>query len=242
MVQEYKKHMSCRLCNLLELGIVCQKLADYTAATSYFEDALNRLSHPDTVEHRLQMIKALTGLGQAYSMTSQPLEAHRFYLKAIEICDQVLPVNHHYTATLNGLIGELYQNQGRATEALQYHVLDIIETQRTAGLGKPRVAAILNNIGLSLMDLDPTGEDALPFFVEALSILIDAYGLVHVDVASVRMNIAAYFFNAKLYKYSLFQYKRAFEIFKVYMGSLHPKSQEARQGQKELRPFTMVQK
>ncbi|XP_041471148.1 TPR repeat-containing protein DDB_G0287407-like [Lytechinus variegatus] len=228
--------------NLLELGIVCQKLADYTAATAYFEDALNRLSHPDTVEHRLQMIKALTGLGQAYSMTSQPLEAQRFYLKALEICDQVLPVNHHYTATLNGLIGELHQNQGRATEALQYHILDILETQRTAGLGKPRVAAILNNIGLSLMDLDPMGEDALPFFVEALSILIDAYGPVHVDVASVRMNIAAYFFNAKLYKYSLFQYKRAFEIFKVYMGSLHPKSQEARQGQKELRPFTMVQK
>lgn len=69
---------------------------------------------------------------------------------------------------------------------MQYHILDIVETQRTAGLGKPRVATILNNIGLALMELDPTIEDALPFFVEALAILIDAYGPVHVDVASVR--------------------------------------------------------
>eukprot|EP00057_Strongylocentrotus_purpuratus_P006391 XP_011660865.1 PREDICTED: uncharacterized protein LOC105436720 [Strongylocentrotus purpuratus] len=50
-----------------------------------------------------------------------------------------------------------------------------------------------------------------------------------------------YFFNAKLYKYSLYQYKRAFEIFKVYLGPLHPTSQEARQGQKELRPCISVQ-
>eukprot|EP00057_Strongylocentrotus_purpuratus_P006384 XP_011660858.1 PREDICTED: uncharacterized protein LOC576310 isoform X1 [Strongylocentrotus purpuratus] len=227
--------------NLLELGIVCQKLADYTAAAAYFEDALTRLSHPDSVDQRLQMVKALTGLGQVYGVTSQPFEAHRFFLKAIEVCNQVVPVNHHYVATLNGLTGELYQKQGRATEALQYHILDIVETQRTAGLGKPRVATILNNIGLALMELDPTIEDALPFFVEALAILIDAYGPVHVDVASVRINLAAYFFNAKLYKYSLYQYKRAFEVFKVYLGPLHPKSQEARQGQKELRPFTLVQ-
>ncbi|XP_030833932.1 TPR repeat-containing protein DDB_G0287407 [Strongylocentrotus purpuratus] len=227
--------------NLLELGIVCQKLADYTTAAAYFEDALTRLAHPDSVDQRLQMVKALTGLGQVSGVTSQPFEAHRFVLKAIEVCNQVVPVNHHYVATLNGLTGELYQKQGRATEALQYHILDIVETQRTAGLGKPRVATILNNIGLALMELDPTIEDALPFLVEALAILIDAYGPEHVDVASIRINLAAYFFNAKLYKYSLYQYNRAFEVFKVYLGPLHPKSQEVRQGQKESRPFTLVQ-
>lgn len=225
--------------NLLELGSVCHKLADFSASVQYFQDALSRLSKPSSVEQRVQMIKALSGLGQVYTVTSRPLEAHRFFLKAKEICSHVLPTSHHYVATLNGLIGEVLQKQGRAMEALRYHASDIVATQRSGGLGKPRVAAILNNIGLALMDLDSSEGDPFPFFVQALAILIDAYGYQHVDVASVRVNLGAYFFNAKLYKHSLMQYKRAQEISKVYLGALHPKSVQCKDGLRALRPFTL---
>ncbi|XP_071504967.1 uncharacterized protein [Diadema antillarum] len=226
--------------NILDLGMVCQKLHDFSAAAAYFEDALCRLSKPTSTDQRLQMIRALAGLGQVYGVTSRGLEAHRFLLRALEIAKQILPESHHVHATLHGLIGEVYQRQGYPLRALQHHALDLQEAQRSGGgLSKPRAAVTLNNIALALTDLDSSHESTLVFFEQALAILVDAYGLDHVDVASVRLNLAMLFFNLKLYKKSLFQFKRAQSVFNVYYGTLHPKSQQAKDGLRALRPYTL---
>ena len=48
---------------LIELGDVCQKQKDLMAAEVHLEDALTRLTKANTPGQKLQLIKALIGLG-----------------------------------------------------------------------------------------------------------------------------------------------------------------------------------
>ena len=64
------------------------------------------------------------------------------------------------------------------------HLWDLKLTQSDVGLNHPRVAAILNNCGLVLDDMNDKMAGGV--FQAVLGILVGAYGRDHVDVATVR--------------------------------------------------------
>ncbi len=81
-------------------------------------------------------------------------------------------------------IGQLYYSQSKLDDAITLHLWDLKLTQSDVGLNHPRVAAILNNCGLVLDDMND--EKAGDVFKAVLGILMEAYGKDHVDVATVR--------------------------------------------------------
>ena len=81
-------------------------------------------------------------------------------------------------------IGQLYYSQSKLDDAMILHLWDLKLTQSDVGLNHPRVAAILNNCGLVLDDMND--EKAGDVFKAVLGILMEAYGKDHVDVATVR--------------------------------------------------------
>lgn len=232
IVQHHSSYRTKHRCNhptvidvLIELGNVCQKQGNLSAAEEHLEDALTRLTKVRTPQQKLQLVKALIGMGSVKRRLGEADFARKFLHRAFEVSTEVLGHEHHYTAALVGQLGELCYDQSRLEEAMLFYTFDLQETQKEGGLDHPHVAAILNNIGLAQDDMqeDAAGET----FRLALGILLEAYGKDHVDVATVRYNLGAWFFGSNMYKKATYQFEEAYRVFKLFNDDDHPSSKAA---------------
>ncbi|XP_038072011.1 uncharacterized protein LOC119740704 [Patiria miniata] len=220
---------------LISLGTVSIKLGDHDGASRHFHEALERQNVIKTPEQKLQLVKALLGMGSVLSLQGKADEAIRFLRRAEEVATDVLGPKHHYVAAINGQIGQLYYSQSKLDNAMVLHLWDLKLTQSDVGLNHPRVAAILNNCGLVLDDMNDkmSGE----VFQAVLGILIEAYGQDHVDVATVRYNLGLYFLASNMYQRAKYQFNEALRVSELFLERDHPTIQAIRTVMTKLKDF-----
>ncbi|XP_071484949.1 uncharacterized protein [Diadema antillarum] len=215
---------------LIELGNVCIKQGNLEAADKHLEDALTRLTKIKTPEQKLQLVKTLISLGAVKRKQGQAELAKKILQKAFSVSIEVVGHDHHYTAALVGQLGELCYDQSRLEEASLFHCWDFQQTSKETGMDHPRLAAILNNLGLVQDDLhDASAENT---FKLALGILLEAYGKDHVDVAIIRYNLGARFFGNNYLQRAKYQLQEAHRIFELFLGEEHSSTVEAKKAYK----------
>ncbi|XP_022088563.1 uncharacterized protein LOC110978130 isoform X2 [Acanthaster planci] len=220
---------------LISLGTVSIKLGDLEGASRHFHEALQRQNKITTPKQKLQLVKALLGMGSVLSLKGKADEAIRFLRRAEEVATDVLGPKHHYVAAINGQIGQLYYSQSKLDNAMLLHLWDLKLTQSDVGLNHPRVAAILNNCGLVLDDMNDklAGE----VFQSVLGILVGAYGKDHVDVATIRYNLGLYFMASNMYQRAKYQFDEALRISELFLEPDHPNIQATRTALEKLAEF-----
>ncbi|XP_038058559.1 uncharacterized protein LOC119729838 [Patiria miniata] len=220
---------------LISLGTVSIKLGDLDAARKHFHEALQRRNKIKTPEQKLQLVKGLLGMGSVLSLKLKADEAIRFLRRAEEVATDVLGPKHHYVAAINGQIGQLYYSQSKLDNAMLLHLWDLKLTQSDVGLNHPRVAAILNNCGLVLDDMNDkmSGE----VFQAVLGILVGAYGKDHVDVATIRFNLGLYFMASNMYQRAKYQFDEALRISELFLERDHPNIQATKTALEKLAEF-----
>ena len=81
-------------------------------------------------------------------------------------------------------LGQLSYKQGRLEEALGYFLQDLSLTRGEVGTTHPRTANVLNDLALVYDDRnDPL---AGTLYEASLAVLLDTYGLMHLDIAVIR--------------------------------------------------------
>ncbi|XP_022091330.1 uncharacterized protein LOC110979639 [Acanthaster planci] len=220
---------------LISLGTVSIKLGDHNEARKHFHEALERQNMIKTPEQKLQLVKALLGMGSVLILQLKADEAIRFLRRAEELATDVLGPKHHYVAAINGQIGQLYYSQSKLDNAMLLHLWDLKLTQSDVGLNHPRVAAILNNCGLVLDDMND--KMAGEVFQAVLGILIEAYGKDHVDVATVRYNLGLYFLATNMYQRAKYQFDEALRVCELFLEGDHPTIRATKTAMAKLKDF-----
>ncbi|XP_030831949.1 TPR repeat-containing protein DDB_G0287407 [Strongylocentrotus purpuratus] len=211
---------------LIELGNVCLKQGNFKASEEYLEDALSRLTKVKTPQQKLQLVKAVITMVSVQRRQGDIDFAKKLLMRALGVSKEVVGHDHHYTAALLGMLGEILYDQSRLEEAVACHTFDFNETQREGGPEHPHIAAILNNIGLVQDDMNASGTQKT--FSLALGILLEAYGKDHVDVATVRYNLGAQFFGNQMFQRAKYQFEEAYRVFKLFLGEHHTSTRVAK--------------
>jgi len=132
----------------------------------------------------------LHNMGVEYYHQGKYEEALQYYLRALEIRENKLGVDHPDVAgTLNN-IGVVYYNQGKYEEALQYYLRDLEISEKKLGVDHPDVATTLNNIGVVYYNQDKY-EEALKYHLRALEIREKKLGSGHPSTITTRKNVEA---------------------------------------------------
>ncbi|XP_071959587.1 uncharacterized protein [Antedon mediterranea] len=221
---------------IIQLGLVCRSLGELDDARKYLYDVISRMNKIRTPAQKLQLVKALLGLGSVLRLQEKAEQAKGYLKRAQEIATDILGKNHHYVAAIVGQIGELSYGQGRLEDGLIHHLWDMQLTQNEVGLSHPRVGAILNNIALVYDDRND--KLAGDLFKGVLKILVQAFGQNHVDVAIVRFNLGAFLFANNLYERARYQFDEALRIFQLFLGDDHPETKSTTEALEKLKNFS----
>ena len=116
--------------------------------------------------------------------------ALQYYLKAVEIQEKALGVNHPDIAIAYNNIGTTLEEQGDYTKALEYHLKALNIQEQTLGFEHPSTALSYNNIGSIHYHLK-NYQEALVYYLKALEIWQKSLGEDHPNVQTVKKNIDA---------------------------------------------------
>ncbi|XP_033109970.1 uncharacterized protein LOC117111193 [Anneissia japonica] len=111
IVYHHKKYTYKRQCVhtdvlevLIQLGSVCRNLGELNDAKKYLHDAISRMNKIRTPAQKLQLVKALLGMGSVLRLQDNAEWAKLYLKRAQEIATDILGNNHHYVAAIVGQV------------------------------------------------------------------------------------------------------------------------------------------
>lgn len=118
--------------------------------------------------------------------------------------------------------------QGRYADAEPLY-LETLQVRRDTSASAPDIAESLNSLGCLKQDQGRLVE-AQAFFEEGLSLRLNAFGAVHVDVAVSYTNLAGLFGELSRYQLAKDCSQKAVDLYTAICGPAHPFSVQARAG------------
>ncbi len=149
------------------------------------------------------------------------MEAKPLYLKALEIREQQLGVNHPQTAQSLNNLAILHQDLGEYTEAEPLFRQALAISRQVLGENHPYTAASLNNLA-RLYDAQGWYTEAESLYLKALEITRQVWGDNHLHTAKSLNNLAGLYDAQGKYAEAEPLLKRALEIVEQQLGADHP--------------------
>lgn len=205
---------------LQDLGTVYSKIGQYDQAISVYHDAINRQNRIETPRQKLQLCEGLLGLSTVYIQKENMIEAKKLMIRALELATSVLGNKHHFVGAIFTRLGQLSYKQGRVDEALGYYMQDLKMTRSEVGTKHPRMAIVLNEIGLVYDDKNDVMAGEL--YEAALSIILDTYGKDYLGTGTIRYNLGAFYFGTNHFSRAKFQFYASHKIHVAFLGKDHP--------------------
>ncbi|TFH41450.1 MAG: tetratricopeptide repeat protein, partial [ANME-2 cluster archaeon] len=163
----------------------------------------------------------LNGAGCYLRARARFEEAHPFFIRALEIRENIFkPESQEIAKSLNSLAG-LYLDRGKYTESEPQYKRALEIREIILKPDHPDVAKSLYNLA-SLYQAQGKYDDAEPLYKRALEIRDKALGSSHPDVASSLNNLALLYQAQGKYDDAEPLHKRALEIRDKALGSVHP--------------------
>ncbi|KAL4236673.1 hypothetical protein ACF0H5_005057 [Mactra antiquata] len=208
---------------LQDLGSVYCQLGEYDKAIENYKDAINRVTKqdPDKVQfQRFQLCEGLVGLGTVYIEQGRVADAEPLMIRALELAVDIVGLSHPFTAAIFTKMGDISYKQGQIEKALAYHMQNLKVIRGEVGTNHPRIANMLNEIGLVYDELnDPRAGN---LYEAALTITRNTYGDNHIGTASIRYNLGAFYLGCNYFSKAKYQFKEAYKVLINVLGQEHP--------------------
>ena len=194
--------------------------ADYAAARSYFERALEITEAVLGPQHP-QTATSLNNLGGLLDSMGELAAARPYYERALEITEAVLGPQHPQTATSLNNLGGLLHAQGELTAARPYVERALAIREAVLGPQHPDTAGSLNNLG-GLLDSMGELAAARPYYERALEITKAVLGPQHPQTATSLNNLGLLLHAQGDLVAARPYYECALEITEAVLGPQHP--------------------
>ena len=169
-------------------------------------------------EEYANILYKYAGFLGTYAQYEKALE---YYLKALEIDENVLGKEHPDTANSYNNIGAVYDNKGEYEKGLEYYLKALEIREKALGKEHPDTATSYINIGFVYSNKGEY-EKALEHYLKALEILKNTLGEEHPHTATSYNNIGAVYDIKGEYEKALEYYLKALEIDENVLGKEHP--------------------
>ncbi|MDX1585719.1 MAG: tetratricopeptide repeat protein [Balneolaceae bacterium] len=205
---------------LNNLGLVETERSNFTAAISFFNDALKLTEKPGIPDHMRAMI--MGNLGSLYDDRGDFEKALDHYEEGIGLLSIDESEQHRkQLAKLYNYTGVTQVKMGRFEEALQFYKRELELNLDLYGTSHPSVAGGYNNIGGIYYRRGDIGE-AIVYFKRAASSTQLTFGKYHPRVGLIYNNIGACYYEIGDYSQSIEYLKKSAEIKKATQGAEHP--------------------
>jgi tetratricopeptide (TPR) repeat protein len=148
-------------------------------------------------------------------------KAIRYYEKALEIRQKILPPNHPSLATSYNNIAVVYKNVGEYSKALSFYEKALEIREKTLPPNHPDLSSSYNNIGLVYQNMGDYSR-AFSFYNRAQEIYQKSLPPNHPLLASSYDNIGAVSYNMGEYSKALSDHEKALEIRQKTLPPNHP--------------------
>jgi tetratricopeptide (TPR) repeat protein len=148
-------------------------------------------------------------------------EALSSFLRALEIRERVLALDHPDIATTINRLAACYFSKGEYSKAEPLYLRALAIREKALGPEHPDVAGSLSNLGLLHYNMGDYTK-AEPLYLRALAIREKELGAEHPDVATSLNNLAILYRNTGDYEKAEPIYKRALAIREKALGPEHP--------------------
>jgi len=164
-------------------------------------------------------------LGEIYQRMRNPEKAKEYLMKALEIRESLLGLNHLETAASYYDVGELYDALGDFSKALEYHQKALEVKQKLLNENDPELAmsfGVLAMISFNLNDPEQSEKNNW----KALDIYKKKYGEEHNDVALIYNNLAIVYDSLNKPQLVKEYFTKAGDIWSKVLGPSHPSTTE----------------
>ena len=141
--------------------------------------------------------------------------------RLITLCEELYGIEHAHTAASYNNVGNVYDDKGNSSEALEYYLKALAIMEKILGTGHPHTAALYNNIG-GIYNNQGHHSKALEYYFKSLAIYEKVLGIGHPDTAKSYNNIGAVYSNQSDYPVALEYYFKALSIREKLLGTEHP--------------------
>ena len=138
--------------------------------------------------------------------------------RLITLCEELYGIEHAHTAASYNNVGNVYDDKGNSSEALEYYLKALAIMEKILGTGHPHTAALYNNIG---------GIYNNQGHLKALAIDEKVSGTKHPDTATSYSNIGNIYKNQGDNSKALEYYFKALSIREKVLGTEHPKTADS---------------
>ena len=194
-------------------------LAQYDAARDLYE------KHLPSLEERLKDTKPLAtvynNLGSIYGYLGDHSKELEYQLKALDICEKVLPPEHPTLASSYNNVGSTYGNLGDHSKALEFLLKALEIWEKVLPPEHPHLAASYNNVGSTYSALGDHSK-ALEFQMKALEIREKVLPPDHPDLAQSYNNVGSTYGDLGDHSKALEFKLKALDIFEKVLPPDHP--------------------
>ena len=200
-------------------GRLLNDLAQYGTARDLYE------KHLSTLENRLKDTEPLAtvynNLGSIYGNLGDHSKALEFKLKALDICEKVLPPEHPTLASSYNNVGSTYSSLGDHRKALEFLLKALDIREKVLPQDHPNLAHSYNNVGLTCGNLGNHSKE-LEFQLKALEIFEKVLPPEHPDLATSYNNVGITYAYMKDFSKAVEYLEKALEIREKVLPPTHP--------------------
>jgi tetratricopeptide (TPR) repeat protein len=192
---------------------------------SKYDQALRILIKYDSICRERNLMREtgdiMYAIGKVYSKTGKYNFAKKYYFKALEIREKILPVNHPDLAVSFNSVGVILRINGDYKDA-EHCFKKALEIRKVAlGEDHSDYAMTLNNLG-SLNKIMGDYQAAEQYYKQALDVRKKALGEDHADYATCLSNLGVLYYEMRDYYAAKLFVEKAYEIRKNAYEKDHP--------------------
>jgi tetratricopeptide (TPR) repeat protein len=203
----------------LYAGVFWGKLGLAWQALHYELKAVSR--REENMPDSLGLATAYNNVGGTYGMLGTHKTALEYQLKALAICEKVLPPDHPNLATSYNNVGCSYEELGFIFKSLEYKEKALAILEKVLSPEHPYLASSYNNVGVAYGELG-NHKKALEYQLKALSIREKVFPPEHPDMATSYSNLGWTYGRLGDYETALDYAKRALVIGEKSLPEGHP--------------------
>ena len=172
----------------VKAGVLWNQVGLAANARRYNEQAVRRLE--ETMPGSRELAAAYNNVGHTYGALGDHNKALEYKLKALAICEKVLPGDHPDLVLSYNNVGGTYGDLGDHNKALEYQLKALAIREKVLPGDHPDLAASYNNVGYTYGDLGDHNK-ALEYKLKALAIWEKVLPEDHPNLASSYDNVGS---------------------------------------------------